>query len=653
MINNKFEKTIFKIFDDINKLNNYNFNKNRFYNVILNIKNNNYKDRDKCNYKELENRHFNVCFNGKLTINVYFDLYLRYLNGVLDIDELEINNYLYQNIHLNFDTTIKKLNYNYKYEYLSNSYNGNEFIIKFTKPKQRILNSLLYLKGRYMDLKELNITNIKKLNLKFCDYNNFKLTNNYLMNYELNVNNNLKINYINLINYEITYNHNNIINLNENKQIDVNYNLIIKSKKNNDIYLNVKNNLSNIKLIGIFNDCIFNDYTNKLILEKGNMNNLIGKFNEIVLDNFGNNIKNIICEVNKKCEIYCNKINYINGIFRGETNIYSNEINNLCGDYNELTILNCRKINLDKIKNINSLTLRNCNIKKIQSNLFNIKKLKLENCNINEICDNLINLETLEINRCNNLKSIPNTFINLKSLKLYNCNNIKELDNNYINLKNLDISFCKNLKKLNGFKNVKNLIIEGNYIQQINNFDNLINLEIFNLYYYYPTIPNLNLNSYINSCNNIKKLILRNCDGIKYLNDKLINLEELKILNCENIKTIPETLINLKKLKLYNCKNIKIPKTINCLKLERCNNIILDDNFEKLEKIEICNCHNIKINPINTLLNVRYLKIYNCYDIDFISNDLIDYNKFKISYKYHYITELKDIFSKLEKLEIQ
>ena len=649
---------IYRYFDNINELNNYKFKKNNIYNIILNIIDNEDNENNEDNEDNKDNKElkpFNLCFNGKLTINIYCSI--KELEGILNINELIINKFSKSNgfnrdnnfIILDFDTTINNLIYNNYYYYYNNNFNDNRYVYnRYVYNKYNNNNNKLYLKGNYFNLLDLNVSsNVKIIDLKDCYYNSFKLSNNLLNN--ILVNNNLKIYRINLMNHEIK--HSNIFNLKENKSIDINNDLIIKCKENYNLYLNIINNLSNINLIGIFNECIFNNNINKLLIKNGKINNLFGKFNELNVNYC--DINKLICEVNNKCNIKCNKIDYINGIFKRKTKLNVNNINNLNGDYDELTIMNCRKINFNKIKNINSLILICCDFKKFNFNLFNLKSLKLIKCNINEIGDNLINLETLEIDRCHKLKSIPNTFINLKSLKINACDNIKELDNKYINLKNLDISDCRNLKELNGFKNVQNLTIEGNYIKQINNFDNLISLEIISIYEY-STKPKLNLNSYINSCNNIKKLTLNCCSGIEYLNDKLINLEELKILYCKNIKTIPETLINLKKLKLYDCKDIKtFPKTINYLRLEKCDNIILDNNFEKLEKIEIYNCHYVKINPINTLLNVKYLKIYKCYDIIFISNDLINYYDFKTSYKNHNITELKNIFPKLEKLEIQ
>ena len=78
------------------------------------------------------------------------------------------------------------------------------------------------------------------------------------------------------------------------------------------------------------------------------------------------------------------------------------------------------------------------------------------------------------------------------------------------------------------------------------------------------------------------KFYLNNSNLNYFLNNlnEFLNLTELSISNC-NINIIPNNLINLKKLKIINCYNIKeIP-----------------DTFINLQFLYIINCINIKTIP--------------------------------------------------------
>ena len=442
-------KILLKVFNNINELNNFHFNLKKNYNVILNLIDNKPK-----NYFSIT-KNINISFYGKLTINIYYYNDLHRLSGNIDIDELIINNYLNKNIKLDFNTSIKKLIYNHKLERFKlpkNNKNSSQDII-LDNLNKKSTSKVLYLKGNYLNLKELYISNVKYLNLYFANYNNFKITSDNL-NDNININKDLKIKKIDLKNNQIyTFD---IIN--ENKNIDIKNNTTLKCNNNINLNLNIINNNSNVKINGKVNNIILNNSINNLFVSSYKINNIIGKINNLtiygndinsLLGNINNlklsckNIKKIITEINNNCNIYSYEIDYINGKFKNKTLIDSTKINNLYGDFNNLTIENCKNLNLENINNVNYLTLINCNIKKIPSNLYNIKQLNIENCNITEISDCLINLKELNLNKCKKIISIPNNYINLNYLKINKCKKIKEIDNKLKNLDNIIIQFKK------------------------------------------------------------------------------------------------------------------------------------------------------------------------------------------------------------------
>jgi len=425
----------------------------------------------------------------------------------------------YRIFKLNFNTQINKLIFNvylcpllYYITNYSCSYNKyRNYLSKFEYYKYHCL----HLIGDYFNLKELHINNIQKLYLNNANFNNFKLFNNYFINNELIIDKNMLIKKINLKNNEIYYKS---INIKEDKEILIDDNKTILNNTNNNLIFNVIKP-SNVELVGNINNCIFNGLINNLYMRCNLNNSLIGKFNNLYINNsykyryflqvnykkyhnpttniiYNNCIENIICEVNNICHIKYIKINNINGKFN-KCVITSNRINNIYGYYNDLRFFRCDNFNLDNINYINKLTLDICNISNLSYNLLSLKKLKLYHCeNIKKIPNTLINLEELILDRCENIKEIPNNLINLKILEINNCNNIKEIPETFINL---------------------------------------------------------------------KKLIIDECENIKEIPDTFINLKKLKIFYRNNIKEIPNTFINLKELIIRYCDNILIPENLKKL----------------------------------------------------------------------------------------
>lgn len=156
----------------------------------------------------------------------------------------------------------------------------------------------------------------------------------------------------------------------------------------------------------------------------------------------------------------------------------------------------------DHLINLKRIELINCpNIKEIPNTLINLRSLYLTHCNniikipetlketlINlqlNYCDKikkvdkLNNLQTLQIFNCN-IKEISKSCINLKSLYLDHCENIKEIPNTLINLKFIDLYYCKSIRKIpNTLINLEKIYLNAPKFNIPNNIKNLPNIKIY------------------------------------------------------------------------------------------------------------------------------------------------------------------------------
>ncbi len=160
--------------------------------------------------------------------------------------------------------------------------------------------------------------------------------------------------------------------------------------------------------------------------------------------------------------------------------------------------------NNDNLKNINAISglyklkellLDGCKIKNLHilKNLKNIEKLSISECDILESLEGLENnkkLIELDCNECVKLKKFNalKELHNLNILILSSCEiylNTLPILGSYDKVTNLDISFCSNLNNLNGlnkYKNLKYLNIENcNLINDFNPIKLLFNIEKINI----------------------------------------------------------------------------------------------------------------------------------------------------------------------------
>ena len=565
---------IFNNYDKFKEFINSIYDNNSFetYNIILN-------DNEIRKIIDL-----NIKFNGKLILNcdkLYF------LKGNFDIDELYINrNYCIYSFHLHLNTTIKKL-----------VYCNND------KYKKKI-----FLLGNYLNLKELEINNIKYLHL----HKNFKYNNNFIINKKFNFSNDykyvykygLKLDLLKIKELNINdYNNLNKIILSSSKEKLISHNSNIKSYE----YKNLKEILITtefLNLLGEFNNDIFIDSSINFLQLDCILKNLKGKINDcekiIILENFNYIDNNIDLQINNK-ELKFLKIEKKYDIFNFDLNYFYKNLKNvninylyinncsLIGDFSNVNyiLINCnndKEINL--IGKFNNVIVKGNNYKiKINSLFGYIDNFIYNNLNNNLIINNLsgkfkkleINCQDLQINNIYQHIIIDfyyhnyNNILNKNKLNIFNIINSLTLDySDYYYSKYHSHPYLKKYYYIKNIYNNVNQIIINKNIDFINNditinFDNLQNLKKVICY---KDIYRL---SFIGKYNNFE-----------LYNNKIYNLffsNPIKIINNDLINGIT---IDFEKYEL----NINNLKTITLS--EKCKNIIIKGNYEKLYEI-ICN----------------------------------------------------------------
>ena len=247
---------------------------------------------------------------------------------------------------------------------------------------------------------------------------------------------------------------------------------------------------------------------------------------------------------------------------------------------------------------------------KLFSSLTNLKELELNHFSIN-ISKITFPRQCGEQNYSNRIRTIMKenyiifdfTFLNsLEKLKIINCKNIIHININISRLLYIfyDFKQSKYYDFVNKCNNLKSIILK--------NINNLKELEIIGY--------NQNFYDFIKQFNNLETLILKNCNNILEI-PNLRNLNKLNIINCKNIIEIPDTFINLEELIIDNNNINEISKLIqlNILELINCNNIYeIPYSFINLKELKIYNCNNIKEIP-DIFINLRKLIINNCQNI--------------------------------------
>ncbi len=267
-----------------------------------------------------------------------------------------------------------------------------------------------------------------------------------------------------------------------------------------------------------------------------------------------------------------------------------------------LTLNNCKikEINgIDHLQNLTQLTLESNQIEKIDGleSLSNLKLLNLRHNNIEKITglDHLRKLETLglcynKVSRVENLESL----ISLKRVSFYSCSDLREI-HSFGNLRNLNLIYlthCK-IRELKGFDGLEKLLyldVENNLLTEIKNLEPLKKLIWLNLS--------------VNQIEEIKGL------------EELRNLRRLELEN-NNISEIKglENLRNLEWLALWNNKitQLKGLENLTSLKGTRINRNPFNEEAKKIlgkgtkAAREYC-IENTKVNIFINFANSEYQK---------------------------------------------
>jgi hypothetical protein len=285
------------------------------------------------------------------------------------------------------------------------------------------------------------------------------------------------------------------------------------------------------------------------------------------------------------------------------------------------------------LNNLRWLCLKNCELKKLPSNLFycsHLQVLNLTKChflqnnfdyfnhNVNSslnvdrkqiftsIFSQLSALQELDLSWCSDLQELPTSIGQLNALQklnLLNCNKLQKLPTSIgqLNaLQVLDLSWCEDLQEL-------------------------------------PTS--------IGQLNALRKFVLLNCTKLQKLPSSIGQLSALQELNlscCWNLQELPtsiDQLSALEKLDLWGCSNLKeLPTSIGQLSglenfyLKGCWNMkelpTSKGQWSALEKFYLCKDSNLGYLPTSELNGLKYYLKYKRGDFmcDQLSKLIFRYN---------------------------
>ncbi|ODV60561.1 leucine-rich repeat domain-containing protein [Ascoidea rubescens DSM 1968] len=216
-----------------------------------------------------------------------------------------------------------------------------------------------------------------------------------------------------------------------------------------------------------------------------------------------------------------------------------------------------------------------------------------DNPNSNESYYCLKTFTTKILNNTLNLKRLTLVGMNLKNIKDLKYSSSKlNMTLNYLNLSSNELT---SLGGLQGFINLKTLVVKNNKLSDISSVGHLINLRILNL------SNNFNLKKIDNGFMNLiklKRFIVKGYNQIVNL-ENLENLKRLEVLiiNCSNIKNI-KNLNNLTRLKVLDL-------SFNC-SIRKIENI---DSLNGLERLSLYRCKISKIENLDKLRRLEYLDL--------------------------------------------
>lgn len=290
--------------------------------------------------------------------------------------------------------------------------------------------------------------------------------------------------------------------------------------------------------------------------------------------------------------------------------------------------LNLIFLHLSMKKNVKSIRLNIHDLDSLPNSLYNItslenlefwtSKLKV----ISEDIKNLNNLERLRIHEAQKLIDLPKSIGKLSSLKILQIDegnyygsvkrNLEEVGKlsslEYIRLENFPIKIPDNfdqlrnlklveiynhfqwyetdLKNISKNKNIRSLMLTGVKEIDLDNIGNLQNIEEL----YLGRMTDLSLIQKFSKTENLQRLMITTDDeSIPGAIELCTNLDFLILRNCEKIKELPIEINNLKKMKLivlrnnFELINTNIRPTI----LDKNLRIFLKNN-KKLGEIENC-----------------------------------------------------------------
>jgi hypothetical protein len=189
------------------------------------------------------------------------------------------------------------------------------------------------------------------------------------------------------------------------------------------------------------------------------------------------------------------------------------------------------------------------------------------------ICENKVsNFEEILQIRCNEIKEITTLPDNIKKLGLINCNNLVNIDEN-LKLELVFIDDCYNIKTL-PLTLTKLIIKHGNI-----SYDLLFKLNLLEYLEYYrcqltslPKLENLKMlvieKSYIQNLNSsdFPKLEFLQCKESRIEEIKGLNLKTISCYSCKRLKTISDT-PNLQSIDCRDCENLEPIENENKIKI--------------------------------------------------------------------------------------
>ncbi len=207
-------------------------------------------------------------------------------------------------------------------------------------------------------------------------------------------------------------------------------------------------------------------------------------------------------------------------------------------------------------------------------NLKNLQELKISENRLSDLngIDNLKQLQILNIGM-NNFKVFPNEITKLPNLRVLDIwwNDIKTFPETFYknnsNIEVLDMTsmfefdFSSNLPKIHNFKNLRQLNLGNNQIQNLNiQFDKLFNLQTFG-YIRQDSIDVTKIILGLSKCKKLKTIHLSD-NHIKLIPNEITLLEYLEELNLyENeLVSLPKQLLKMKHLQSITLDGNKIDK---------------------------------------------------------------------------------------------